>query len=113
MSVGRKLFKWAALICICFILLLFMTKPSKAKFDEWIDKKYDIHCDIDQYQPVCYMADRKIESRSSHFLNSGIYAIYRIHFNFEDGEALTVRTLGVLGMLTTMNEGMFWKILEQ
>ncbi|MFD2115601.1 hypothetical protein ACFSTH_06760 [Paenibacillus yanchengensis] len=97
---------------IVFIILL-MTTPTHEKFDKWIAKEYRINCEYDyKLGNVCYRDGEKIDFRSSHFRNTGMYAAYEIDYKYESGQIETFRTLGVLGTLFKMKDGYLWRLVN-
>lgn len=87
--------------------------PSKDRFDKWILQEYEINCEVDMnLMNECYKDEKKIDFKSSHFINAAFYASYEKKYQFEDGETVIFRTLGVFGTLLKMNEGLLWEILN-
>lgn len=109
----RKALKWIPLALILLLIIMFMTTPSRERFDNWVMEKRGINCEYDNYLGnVCDKDGIKTSSKSSHFVNAGIYASYDLNYKFENGHRETFRTLGVLGMLFQMKEGYLWEVLN-
>lgn len=95
------------------IVIMAITTPTHEKFDKWLLQEHQINCEFDlNLGSVCYKDGRELSSRSSHFKNAGIYASYELDYKYENGEKVTFRTFGVLGMLFQMKDGYLWGILN-
>lgn len=58
------------------------TTPSKEKFDKWILQEYEIKCEFDiNLMEICYKDDERIDFKSSHFRNTGLFASYEKNMN--------------------------------
>ena len=109
----KRAIKWIPIGLIMLLIIMLITTPNHKKFDKWVMQKYGINCEFDRnLGSLCYKDGEKINSKSSHFLNAGIYASYEINYKYESGEKETFRTLGVLGTLIQMKEGYLWEVLN-
>ncbi|GIP18159.1 hypothetical protein J40TS1_38010 [Paenibacillus montaniterrae] len=95
------------------LIIMLVTKPSHEKFEKWILQEYEISCEFDMNLfDVCDKDEKRIDFKSSHFRNSVFLASYEKKYEYENGEKLTIRTLGAVGMLFRMNEGFLWDLLN-
>jgi hypothetical protein len=101
----KKILRSIAIGLIISLSIMLITTPSHERFEKWILQEYGIRCEF-------YKDERRIDFKSSHFRNSAFFASYEKRYEYEDGEKLTVRTLGVLGVLLRMNEGFLWDLLN-
>jgi hypothetical protein len=109
----KKILRSIAIGLIISLSIMLITTPSHERFEKWILQEYGIRCEFDKYLiDVCYKDEKRIDFKSSHFRNSAFFASYEKRYEYEDGEKLTVRTLGVLGVLLRMNEGFLWDLLN-
>jgi len=109
----KKILRIITIGIIISLSMMLITTPSYERFEKWILQEYDIRCEFDKHLiDICYKDERRIEFKSSHFRNSAFFASYEKKYEYEDGEKLTIRTLGVLGVLLRMNEGLLWDLLN-
>ncbi|WP_342431140.1 hypothetical protein [Neobacillus sp. FSL H8-0543] len=109
-SRGKRKFR-IVLVMLALLLLTVMvsTAPSSEKFEKWILQKYDIKCD--KYNHWCVIDNKEIQSRSGTYEERLFFNIYEKDYEYENGEILTFRAVGIVGNFYEMEDGRLWRFL--
>lgn len=98
---------------ILLITIMVLTTPTKKEIELWTLNENEIVCQQDDWGLKCMKDNREIRFSSSHFKNIAVFASYEVDYEYESGEQVTYRTLGIFGMLFSQEDGMLWeKILN-
>ncbi|USK42250.1 hypothetical protein [Cytobacillus oceanisediminis] len=108
----KRIFSIGIITVIFLIAIMVFTTPTMVEFDKWILKENGIICDNIGWNEECTKDNQLIWSSSSHFKNVGIFASYEKSIEFQNGEQLTFRTLGIFGTLFPLRNGKIWEILN-
>lgn len=108
----KRIFSIGIITVIFLIAIMVFTTPTMDEFDKWILKENGIICDNIGWNEECTKDNQLIWSSSSHFKNVGIFASYEKSIEFQNGEQLTFRTLGIFGTLFPLRNGKIWEILN-
>ena len=104
----KKRYVAASIIIVLFVFMWFTT-PSNTEFDQWLIATNGLDCNSNQ---ICSLDNIMISSSTSNLSNFGVYATYEKEFGFENGEKLTVRTLGVFNKMLTIEDERVWEIID-
>jgi hypothetical protein len=98
---------------ILLITIMVFTTPTKKEIQLWTLNENEIVCQKVDWGLKCMKDDREIRFSSSHFKNVAIFATYEVDYEYENGEQVTYRTLGILEKVFSKEDGLLWeKILN-
>jgi hypothetical protein len=100
-------------IILLLITIMVLTTPTKKEFKQWILEENEIVCRKENWNLKCMKDNREIRFSSFHYKNVAEFASYEVDYEYESGELITFRTLGIFGKLFSQEKGLLWdKILN-
>jgi hypothetical protein len=108
-KIGRL--QWLTIGVVVIISTALASVPTKEAFDKFIAKKHGIQCTIDamNFGESCTKDGEPVDFKSSHFRRAFLYASFEQDYVQNNGDPITIRTLGVFGMLFEMRDGFWWE----
>lgn len=104
-----RFIKMGLLLVISLFIIMIFTVPSDERFQKWVIQEYGMDCNE---KGECVKDNENISFSSSHIRDTGIFASSEIIYEYENGQMITSRTLGILGAILKMNNGPLWDILN-
>ncbi len=95
---------------ILLIIIMLFTVPSDEKIEKWAMKDSGI-VDCNSIGE-CIKDNKKIKFNSSHIRDTGIFTSYEMIYEYDNGQMITLRTIGILGVIFKMNDGFLWDLLN-